>query len=338
MAGLTGLIAALGRSALRNLGRFGSLTHNNLFAVIVLLMAEEPLDRPSSTAIFYLVIGLLSALPLAGDMARRIPAARLELWPLRSWERAALYAFNLAMNPVLFLAVLFAMLSRHRAVGAALFGAGLLAPFALSGVRLWRNPPGLMRLVPVFPGRLGGLIQNRVRELLQTLDIWFAALLSLGGCLYRIFDPHPDSMATVVIGGLIVILLSTAAQANSSFDAESSVTRGLLLPLSGRDVLLARDLAWFVVLLVVFAPFGWINTVSGAFLALAVGHRTALAPPMEQMRWQFASGQIAPIGVFQIIGIVLAVSTTQQFGPAVLPVCAAVWWASLEWFGRKSSG
>src|SRR5262249_19748902 len=159
------------------------------------------------------------ALPSAGDMARRIPAARLELWPRSSWERVALNAFNLLLNPVLFLAVLFAALSRHRAVGVGLLAAGVLAPFVLRAVRLWRNPPGLMHLVPGFPGRLGGLVQNRVRELLQSLDVWFAALLSLGGCLYRMFHPHPDPMAQVVIGGLIVVLLSTLAQANSSFDA-----------------------------------------------------------------------------------------------------------------------
>ena len=65
MAGFGELIAAQGCSAWRNLVRFGALTHNNLFAVIVLLMAEEPVDRPSSTAVFYLVIGILSALPSA---------------------------------------------------------------------------------------------------------------------------------------------------------------------------------------------------------------------------------------------------------------------------------
>ena len=237
---------------------------------------------------------------------------------------------------MLFLAVLFAALSRHRAVGVGLLAAGLLAPFALSSIRLWRNPPRLLRLVPVFPGRLGGLIQNRVRELLQTLDVWFAALLSLGGFLYRIFDPHPDPTAQVVISGLIVILLSTAAQANSAFDAESAVARGLLLPLTGRDVLLARDLAWLLVLLVLTVPYGWFGVAAGGCLALAVGHRTALGPPIEQTRWQFASGQLAPTGLFQIFGIALAISTTQQFGPAVLPVAAAIWWASLEWFGRKS--
>jgi hypothetical protein len=336
MAGLKGLIAALGRSAARNLGRFGSVLHNNLVAVIALLMAEEPLDRPSSTAIFYLVIGVLAALPLAGDMARRIPDARLKLWPLRPWERAALNAFNLLLNPVLFLAVIFATLSRHRAVGVALLAAGLLAPFALGTIRLWRNPPRLLRLVPVFPGRLGGLVQNRVRELLQTLDVWFAALLSLGGLLYRLLDPRADPVAQLVIGGLIVVLLSTAGQANSSFDAESAVARGLLLPLTGRDVLLARDLAWFLVLLVLAVPYGWFGVAAGGFLVLAVGHRTVLVPPIEQTRWQFASGQLAPTGLFQILGVVVAVSTTQQFGPVVLPVAAAIWWASLEWFGRKS--
>ncbi|WP_321476985.1 hypothetical protein [uncultured Paludibaculum sp.] len=336
MAGLAALIAALARSAQRSFGRFGSVTHNNLFAVILLMMAEEPMDRPSSTAVFYLLIGALAALPLAGDMARRIPEARMALWPLTAWQRAVVFAFNLLLNPMLPLAVLFALLSRHPAVGTGLFALGILAPVVLGAFRTWKNPPRLLRLVPSFPGRLGGLIQNRVRELLQTLDVWFAALLSLGGFLYRIFYPHPDPMASVVIGGLIVILLSTAGQASSGFDAESAVARRLLLPLSGRDVLLARDLAWFVPLLFLTAPYGWHRTAAAGFVALIAGHRTILAPPTEQTRWQFAAGQLIPTGLFQIFAVILATSTAHQFGPVVTLISGGVWWASLEWFGRKA--
>ncbi len=336
MAGLTGLIAALGRSAQRSFGRFGSVTHNNLFAVILILMAEEPLDRPSSTAIFYLVIGALAALPLAGDMARRIPEARMALWPLTAWQRATVFAVNLLLNPMLPLAVMFALLSRHPAVGAGLFSVGILAPIALGAFRIWKNPPRLLRLVPSLPGRLGGLVQNRLRELLQTLDLWFATLLSLGGCLYRILSAHPDPMAPVVLGGLVAILLSTAGQASSSFDAESAVARRLLLPLSGRDVLLARDLALFIPLLILTAPHNPLGAASAGFLALAAGHRTILTPPTEQTRWQFAAGQLVPTGLFQIFAVILAVSTTNQYGPLVTLATAAIWWASLEWYGRHS--
>ncbi|MGJ5816537.1 hypothetical protein [Paludibaculum fermentans] len=336
MAGLAALIAALGRSAQRSFGRFGSVTHNNLFAVILLLMAEEPMDRPSSTAVFYLVIGALAALPLAGDMARRIPEARMALWPLTTWQRAVVFALNLLLNPMLPLAVLFALLSRHPVVGAGLFALGVCAPVLLGVFRIWKNPPRLLRLVPSLPGRLGGLVQNRLRELLQTLDLWFAALLSLGGCLYLLFYPQPDPMAKVVIGGLIVILLSTAGQASSSFDAESAIARRLLLPLSGRDVLLARDLAWLIVLLLLTGPYGWHRTLSAGFLALAAGHRTALTPPTEQTRWQFAAGQLIPTGLFQIFAVMLAISTTHQYGPLVTLAAAGIWYASLQWFGRKT--
>lgn len=336
MAGLVALVAALGRSAQRAFGRFGSVIHNNLFLVILLLMAEEPLDRPSSTAIFYLLIGVLAALPLAGDMARRIPEARMALWPLTAAQRAAVFAVNLLLNPMLPLALIFAMLSRHRTVGAGLFIVGICAPIVLGAFRLWKSPPRLMRLVPACPGRLGGLVQNRLRELLQTLDLWFAALLSFGGCLYRILTPRPDPMATVVIGGLIVVLLSTAAQAASAFDAEAAIARRLLLPLTGRDVLLARDLAWLVPLFLLTAPYGLHRTLAAAFLVLAAGHRTVLTPPAAQTRWQFAAGQLFPTGAIQIVGVMAATGTVQQYGPLVTLACAAIWWGSLEWFGRRA--
>lgn len=338
MAALAAIVTALFRSAWRSLRGPGSLMGNNLFPVIALLMAEEPLDRPSSTAVFYLVIGLLTAVPLANDMARRIPRDRIEPWPLRRVDRVLLSAVSLLLNPALFLALVFALLSRHAAVGAFLFITGAAAPLLVNAGRAMlprRTWPSPLRLVPRFPGTLGGLVQNNLRELLQTLDVWFAVFFSLIGVAYRMLDPNADPASTLVLGALLVIILSTLAQPGLGFDAEALRTRAGLLPVSGVSLLFARDLAWFVVAVVVTAPFRLAPAVAAAFAALAVGHRAIGIRTCDQHRWHFASGQIVSTGLYQILFIILATVGVEQFGLIALAAAAAGWGGSLYWYGRR---
>ena len=108
------------------------------------MMAEEPVDRPSSTTVFYLLIGLLYLFPLAQDLAVRIPSERFRLWPLTLPQRAAIQTINLAVNPLLLIAIFFAALTRDRALGRALFAAGAIAPF------LWIGGSFLLRRTKVF--------------------------------------------------------------------------------------------------------------------------------------------------------------------------------------------
>jgi len=341
MAALTAITGALIRSAWRSLRSVGSITGNNLFAVIVLLMAEEPLDRPSSTAVFYLFVGLLYTVPLALELERRIPKARLELWPLSRAQRTVVTAVNLLLNPLLVLAVLFAMLSRHAAVGSALLVAGLLTPPAVLAAEAVQRliPAGSVRFprIPRFPGRLGGLIQNHLREFVQALDVYLAALLALGGMAYLHLTPHPDPAARLVMGVLVVILLSTLAQAGGGFDPEATHTRRQLLPISGFDLLLARDTAWLVVTTILILGFDLLPCLAAAAAALAVGHSTAAQRPLEQKRWHFAAGRLGPTGLYQLGAMIAAAAGTSRFGvPGVLAtfaVCAGSAW----WWGKRIS-
>ena len=118
MAAIAAILAAIVRSSWRDLRSVRSFAGNNLLPVIALLMANEPTDRPSSTTVLYLLMGLLYLFPLARDLSQRIPPARSRLWPLTRAQRAAVYAVNLALNPLLLIAILFAALSRDRLVGS----------------------------------------------------------------------------------------------------------------------------------------------------------------------------------------------------------------------------
>lgn len=341
MARIAAVLGVVARSAWRNARSVGGFLGNNFFAVIVLLMAEEPRDRPSSTAIFYFVIGLLYSIPLANDLTLRIPAERFALWPLTRLERAVVYAVNLALNPLLVVAVLFAALSRHPAVRVGLFASGIFAPLLAYALRFVGHRASrasgwsIIRLIPRFPGRLGGLVQNHIREQMRMLDVLFAAALSIGGVAYRLFDPHHDAMVSLVIGHLIVIMMSTLGQAHLAFDADSENTRARLLPISGAAMLLARDMAWLSILVLLAVWYASLPVAVAAVTALTVGHWPAARPWIEQRRGHFASGTLWPIGIVQMLAVLVAGAATFRFGIAITPLFGGAYAASLLWYGRK---
>lgn len=338
MVAVAAIVAGIARSSWRDLRSLGSFTGNNLFAVIALMMAEEPVDRPSSTAFFYFLIGLLYLFPLAIDVVRQVPPVRFALWPLNFKQRAAIYAATLICNPMLIIALLFASLSREPSVGRMLFAAGVTAPIlaSIASVIFKRAPAiNLFTFIPRFPGLLGGLIQAHVRESLGMLDFYFAAVLSLGGLLYRIYSPHPDPMAPLVIGHLVVILLSTMAQTLYGTDAAAMHTRLQILPLSGVQILLAKDASWLLLVLVLAWPSPILPILAASAAALAVGHSVQVKQVIPQRRWRFAQGSLAPTGIVQMVALVAAGASVNQLGARMLPVVAAAYLVSLFWYGRS---
>ena len=179
-------------------------------------------------------------------------------------------------------------------------------------------------MVPRFPGPLGGLIQSHVREFLCMLDVYFAATLSFGGLVYRLLAAHPDPSAPLVLGQLTVILLSTLAQCPWLFEVNDGRMRARLLPLSGIAILLAHDIAWFILVLALAWPYPILPSIAACCMALAVGHHAAVDPPLEQRRWRFAQGRVAPTGILQILALVSAGVAVNQFGWRILPLFVAM--------------
>ena len=85
MARLAAILVALGRALGRDLKSSWSLKGNNFFIVSVLVLQD-------AGAFIYLIVGLVMLFPLSTDPLRRIPASRLNLWPLDRRERCILRA------------------------------------------------------------------------------------------------------------------------------------------------------------------------------------------------------------------------------------------------------
>jgi hypothetical protein len=337
MAAVAVIVAAIARSSWRDLRSIGSIAGNNVLAVIALMMWNEPANKPSSTSFFLLIIGALFLFPLSADVLRHMPSDRLRLWPLSPKQRVAIGLATLLLNPMLLITVLFTSLSRNLGVGIfLLLATGAVQIVFAATERLLHHLPhwNLLRYIPCPPGRLGSLIQSQMRQLMGALDVYFAMVITTGGTIYRFFAANPDPMATTVLGLIVVIFLSTLAQCQFGFDSAAEMDRYRLMPLSGVQILFAKDIAWIIVALVLTCTFDVVPCIAAAASALAVGHRTAAQESIQQRRWRFASGKLTPTGVFQIVALVSTGVAVHQFGPLLLVPFVAAYCGSLWWYGR----
>jgi len=332
LAQVVAVVGAVARSSWRELRSLGSFQGNNLLALIALMMAEEPRSLQSSASFYWLIIAALFLFPLSADLLRQVPTERLDLWPLSEMQLAAIRAATLLLNPVLWIALALSIFVHSAVLGLVLAMATFAIQF-LARIRLPRANP--LRFIPRFPGPLGGLIQNHLRILLSSLDVYFATLFAICAAVYCFFTAHPDPMARVVIGQLVVIFLSTLAQCQFGFDDAAERVRYRLIPLSGAQILLAKDLAWILLALLLTWPFHLLACLCSSAAVLAIGHHTAVRKPVRQNRWRFAEGRLGTVGLLQMFAAMSSgVAASQAGAVAVLPfVCVYV--ASLWFYGRK---
>lgn len=328
------ILRALSLAVRRDLATFQSVKVNNFFLFVALLMygALEGGVKPASSYPFLLLLGFLLLFPLSSDPLGKIPPDRLASWPLGAVERFALRLASLALSPILWLTV-FLMLKTS--VSLALFFLGTaIAMHAciVLGSRVARRAPrwNPWRSIPQVPGRLGGLVRNNARQMFSVLDTYIALLLSLGGSAYRFLSPHPDPDAFPILALLVALALSTYAQSLFGLDSASGATRYRLLPLRGWQILLAKDIAFLGVLLVLVLPLSpWPGLTSG-LAALAIGHFPSVRLQLHLERWRFCSGRLA-FGTAQVLaGIALGLAEYQR-GAAFLLFAAAACILSLYW-------
>jgi hypothetical protein len=209
----------------------------------------------------------------------------------------------------------------------------------LSAKAVQRDPHwNLLRHIPQLPGRLGGMIRNNVRQILSLLDPYVAVLLCVGGTAYRFLSPQADRAAFTVLALLEALALSTYAQSLFGLDFGSAMTRYRLLPLRGWEILLAKDLAFLGILLVLVLPLSPGPGVTFGLVALAIGHHSSVFMRLPQRRWRFAGGRLLPVGLLQGIGGMALGFAEHQRGAVILVVTAVGFVVSLFFYGRCLGG
>jgi hypothetical protein len=340
LAALHAVLKALRRAVGRDLMTLWSIRVNNFFLFIALLMygaAESGLE-PKSAEPLLVLTGFLLLFPASNDPLSKIPPSRFSLWPLAVGQKLALRLMSLMLSPVLWIAGGILLKTARLPVSLSFLAVAVTVQVAsVAGLGLSRREPAWnpLRHIPQLPGRLGGLIRNNLRELLSVLDPYLALMLSAAGASYRFFYAHPDPNAAPIISILIALALSTYAQSLFGLDFGSGLTRYRLLPLRGWEILLEKDVAFLIVLSVLVAPFQIGTGLTFGLVSLALGHHSSVCLRIPQKRWRFAAGRLLPVGALQAIGSVAAAFGEQSRGAAMLIPAAAIWVASIWFYGRR---
>ena len=329
MARAFAILRALALAYRRDWTAFQSLAGNNFFLITIFLLGK-------AGTFVYLIFGLVLLFPLSTDPLRKIPPSRLALWPLERREHWLLRLASPWINPLTWGIAALAIWGAGRTITVGLLTliAGLfVAVFLVSAIPL-PSGNGLWRRMPQFPGPLNQLMRKNLREILSTLDFYCALILSAAVLVFRLLVPTLPREALLAMTVLVVAAMSSYAQCLFGLDGEGGRSRYRLLPVRGWQLLLAKDAAFLAVVIPLTLPLAPLAGLGGALVALAVGHAPAVEHPREQTRWRFSTGGALGNGLVQMVAIAMTASGIFSTTLWFLPLAAAVWFASLRWYGR----
>ncbi len=316
-------------AAKRNRKTFAFTGSNMHYTAVASLFMLDP----ALAGILLLVMGAIVLLPMSSDPLRAIPPVRLRMWPLDAGERRILRLVSPLLNPMTWIVLALALWKRASLGLVALAAAVVAVGFLGSAIKSSGNGFRWRRL-PRFPRPLNQLIRKNLREMLSTLDFCCAALISVAALLWRAAGMLPAA-AFLPLTAVAMLALSTCALTLFGLDGAPGMTRYRLMPLRGWQVLLAKDVAYLVIALVVAAPLSLPGAMGAALVALATGHRASVQSPRPQLRWRFQTGPSFGDALTQTIPMIMAGAAVVYSTRLILLPCAAAWAASTWWFGRE---
>ena len=333
MAGFGAILRALARAVWRGLRSFHTIEGNNFFLFVLLVSYQQA----SSAVFFFLMLGLMLLFPLAADPLRKIPPERLVMWPLSRLQRTALRVASIALSPVAWITAVLLCTLTSPATGLRFLALAVaIQAVVTASSRMRASAPQftLRRLVPKFPGTLGGLIRKDLRQSLAVLDPWMAMLLTLCGTGYRISAREPDQEAFTVLALVVALTLSTYAQCLFGLDLGEGMERYRMLPLRGWQVLLAKDAAYLLLLFVMVASLDPLAGMTAGLTALAIGHHASVMTPAPQTRRRFTGGALFPTGFVQALCMTSAGVAAHRQSAWYFAASVVAWAGSLWYYGR----
>jgi hypothetical protein len=245
------------------------------------------------------------------------------LWPLSAGTRVTLRLAALALSPVLWFAILLLIREGRNVVLplGAVIGAAVVRAQAGGGGR----SIAVGRAVPALPGAAGILVSCHLRGMLALLDTWLGLAIAVIGIAWKLSAAGADPAAGRVLAMLTGIAISTQVQSGSGLRD----TRYRLMPLAAWQSVLARDVAYLAVQLVLSAAFDPLAGLAFGMASLAAGRYPALYAHLRVERWRFASGRVLFGALQMIAGAMLSFA-----GLAGAAVAALLWAASVWWAGR----
>jgi hypothetical protein len=326
IARVIAIIKSLALLSWRDIRSFGSISGQNLFLFVAVIALQ-----PESAEFFGLLLAAVLLFPLLTDPAQKIPQDRRLTWPLARRDWAILRVASLLLSPIAWVALFILARAGWRmaiqvlALGAVLTLVKFAAELSFRKIR-WTLK------IPAPPGAIGSLMLIQWREMLRTLDPCVAIALAAATTAYRIFGKPLDPSALRVISLVVALAISTETQVLFGLDG-TGAQRYRQLPLPGWRILLAKDLAFLLLLALLVLPLDFVSGIFGGLAALAIGHHRSVFHPSPQKRWRFTSGALFMDGVLQAIALFAAGTTVETAGLPFMAFCIAAWIVSLFIYG-----
>ncbi len=322
------VLRAIGVASYLELRSLNSITGQNFFFLVLLIAYQQA----ESAAFFAIIVGALMFFPLSSDPLEKVPPDRRKLWPLERSDWLAIRIASLFVSPVVWIAAFIVIRIGWRlAYQLVLLG---LAAHALSyAYKRWAPHFNLMRFVPAPPGVIGQLMRLHWREMLTTLDPYVGLALAVATTIYR-FSGKLDQDALPIISMVVVVAISTSAQVMIGLDGWGA-QRYQLMPLPGWKILLAKNAAFLVVVLILIAPLEIPASLTAGLAAVAIGNGCATDPTVAQRRWRFTAGVLWPAGALQIFAIFAVGNGVLKYGFPFIGLTVVAWLFSVWWYGRK---
>ena len=323
------ILATLAKVTRRDRKSIFSFSTNNLFYVGIAFLI---LGDPGVMAFFAVIIGAVLFFPLTGDPLRKIPPERLASWPLTRREHWVLRAASAWLNPIVWM--LLVLLAWRRVtfglwtLVATLLVLGFAAPWTFP-----RDRRGAWLRLPSFPAPLNQLIRKNLREMFATLDLYTALILAVPAAAIRAAEQLPPA-AFLPLTLLIMLLLSTCALSLFGLDGEGAITRYRLLPLSGWQILVAKDVVFLLVSVLLTAPLDPLAGLAAALIALAAGHFTSMKRHGHERKWRFQTSESLAASITEILPMIAAGAAAVQWSPQVLLACLGLYSLSTWRTGR----
>jgi hypothetical protein len=191
-----------------------------------------------------------------------------------------------------------------------------------------------------LPGRLGGLVSKEQKYFRKLPSPWIGLLLTLAySQIFWLGAPYPATYHLIILS---VFLMNTGLSSNSfGLDEPLEINRYMLFPLTGRDILLGKNLGFALIVAVqlsVMLPFalwrlGWrevfFGLIEAAALVLAYltwGNLVSVIAPFKMRFYRMESGGSL---ITAIIGLTLC-----SFPGAVIILLTRL---GSEWLAAKIS-
>lgn len=206
-----------------------------------------------------------------------------------------------------------------------------------------------------FPGKLGGLLKKDLRYLVRLLDVYFALPVVILFIIYLASNPEPSAAVFKVV--LIILFLPCVSMASNCFGLDSplGLDRYSLFPLSGRDILLSKNLAFvllFVVLVGAIFPLafwrfgagitalGVIELVLMALAYLSWGNWMSVRDPYKMQFYRFSAGGSPADAIMGMLfgsfpGLIMVYSGALWTSVLLMLVYSALYYLSLTRSGQR---